>query len=106
MNATEILEIRLHRLEAEVNAAGRNKIQFCQERVQRNSMSFIGGNGLLYVTLSFYEFDISLSGKSLQTQMYPFMRDLCGKECDGYKQTKKLSGRRMCHSGESGTSRS
>jgi hypothetical protein len=26
--------------------------------------------------------------------MYPFMRDLCGRECDGYKQTNARLGKK------------
>jgi hypothetical protein len=45
MDATEILKTRLRRLEAEVNAAGRNKIEFKQQKVKTENMSFVGGNG-------------------------------------------------------------
>jgi hypothetical protein len=50
-------------------------------------MSFTGGNGTIYIQPFNSEYDISLSGKSIEKQMYQFMCDLYGKR-EGYKQTK------------------
>jgi hypothetical protein len=93
METTEILKARLLKLEAKINEDGRNKIQYHEQHEDKKNMSFTGGNGRLYVTPSSEGYDISLSGKLLQSQMYPFMRDLCGKECDGYKQTNQKIGK-------------
>lgn len=51
-------------------------------------MSFIGGNGRIGIQPFHSEYDVSLSGKSVEKQMYKFMCDLCGKNPNGYKQTK------------------
>ena len=52
-------------------------------------MSFSGGNGRIWITPSLDGYDISLSGASLQKQMYPFMKDRVGRDCDGFKQRNK-----------------
>jgi hypothetical protein len=36
--------------------------------------------------------DISLSGKSIQQEMYDYMRNLCGKERDGFIQPNQPRG--------------
>jgi hypothetical protein len=93
MKNIEVLKNRLLQLEAEVNSNGEIKIQFHQQSVQKKHMCFLGGNGRLWVSPSSDGYDITLSGKSLENQMYTFMRNLCGKECDGYKQTNAKIGK-------------
>lgn len=94
MNPTEILKNLLLQLEAEINSTGVHKIQFHQQRVKQNHMGFLGCNGRLWISPSSLGYDIELSGKSLEKQMYPFMQSLCGRECDGYKQKNAKLGKK------------
>jgi hypothetical protein len=50
-------------------------------------MSFSGGNGRIWVSPFHEQYDICLSGKSIEKQMYSYRRDLCKKNNDGFKQT-------------------
>ena len=93
MKQAEILKNRLMQLVDEANTSPEINIQFNQQRVVKEHMSITGGNGRLYITPSVDGYDISLSGISIEKKMYAFMRDLCGKECDGYKQLNKKIGK-------------
>ena len=84
----EDLRKRLLALQNEINAATA-RIQLHQQSVIRANMSFSGGNGRIWITPSLDGYDISLSGASLQKQMYPFMKDRVGRDCDGFKQRNK-----------------
>ena len=56
-------------------------------------MSFTGGNGRLRVAPTSDAYDVALVGKSLVKQMYGFMRNLCGRDCDDYKQKNERLGK-------------
>jgi hypothetical protein len=73
---------------------GSLKITFNQQARQKKNMSFCGGNGRLWVQPVTEGYDVSLSGKSLEKQMYGFMSNLCDRECDGYKQTNMNKGKK------------
>ncbi len=88
------LKLRLQELVGEVNATNAGCLKFHQQQKTEGNMSFIGGNGRLYVQPSSLGYDISLSGKSLEKEMYPFMRELCGSECTGYKQPNRSIGKK------------
>lgn len=88
MGNTRILKSKLIELEQQVNSNSAYNIKFRQQQVTKENMSFSGGNGRIYIQPFHSEYDISLSGKSVEKQMYKFMCDLCGKNHDGYKQTK------------------
>ena len=90
----ENLRDRLAALEQEINSSGQYNIQLHQQNVHKHHLSFSGGNGRIWISPKAEGYDISLSGKSLERQMYPFMRDLCGRECDGYKQTNERLGKK------------
>lgn len=91
----EIVRKQLEKLVEDINAAqGNAKIKFNCQVKQTKNMSISGANGRLAVQPSDDGYDISLSGKSIQKQMYPFMRDLCGKESDGYKQLNARLGKK------------
>ena len=70
-----------------------NEVQFHQQDVVKKHMAIIGGNGRLCIHPTSTGYDIGLSGKALEINMYGFMRDLCQKECTGYKQTNKRIGK-------------
>lgn len=83
----EILSKKLEELVEQINASNSiYQIEFNRQSQATEKMSLSGANGRLGVSPSGVGYDISLSGKSIQHQMYGFMRDLCGKDCDGYKQ--------------------
>ena len=91
----EIVCKQLVKLVDEINSSNSNsKIKFNRQIKKTKNMSLSGANGRLWVTPSNVGYDISLSGKSIQKQMYPFMRDLCGKECDGFKQLNTKLGKK------------
>jgi len=75
-------------LEEEINFNTGCNIKFNQQKKIKEHMSFTGGNGRIGISPSLDKYDITLSGQSLEKQMYSFMSNLCGKENDGHKQTK------------------
>ena len=85
---------RLQELVDEVNATSAVCLKFHQQKKTEGNMSISGCNGRLWVQPSSLGYNISLSGKSLEKEMYPFMRQLCGKECTGYAQTNKRIGKK------------
>jgi hypothetical protein len=84
MKNTEALKNKLLQLQSEVNANPLHNIEFKQQKKDKKNMSFVGGNGRIYIQPFHSEYDISLSGISIEKQMYQFMCDLCGKR-EGYK---------------------
>ncbi len=91
------VKVQLIALEAEVNSqldSGFVRIKFQQQLEKDANMSFIGGNGRIYIQPSALGYDISLSGKSLEKEMYSFMHKLCGQECTDYKQKNKSKGKK------------
>ena len=91
----DILKSLLEKLVDSINSdQGNLKIRFNQQVKQTKNMSLTGGNGRLYVQPAIDGYDISLSGKSLENEMYGFMRSLCNKDCDGYKQLNKRLGKK------------
>ena len=87
-NQTDILKSKLLLLESEILASGANSIKLNQQFVTKANMSFSGGDGRIYIQPASDGYDVSLSGRSLQSQMLKFMTDICGKSPDGHKQTK------------------
>jgi len=55
-------------------------------------MSISGANGRVWIQPSTAGYDVSLSGESLEKQLYTFMKELFGHECNGYKQTNNNEG--------------
>jgi hypothetical protein len=88
MKNTEILKNKLLQLQSEVNINPLHNIKFEQQEAKKENMGFIGGNGKIYIQPFHSEYDISLSGKSIEKQMYQFMCDLCGKR-EGYKHKSR-----------------
>ena len=68
------------------------KLGFSQQKKKTKNMSIVGGNGRLRIKPTVAGFDISLAGKSLEREMYPFMSQLFGRNHDGYKQRNKNKG--------------
>ncbi|NEX11348.1 hypothetical protein CR161_00145 [Prosthecochloris sp. ZM] len=96
MTANEIKE-RLIELVAEVNVGKLPKtgeLAFHQQRVTTGNLSvyLTKGIGRIYVQPNSSACDVSLSGKVIEVEMYPFMRELFGDECDGFKQTNRNKG--------------
>jgi hypothetical protein len=93
----EVVKKQLEKLVDEINFSNGNyKLKVNQQVVKTENISIYGANGRLYVkpAISMDSYDISLSGKSLQNQMYSFMCDLVGRECDGYKQINARLGKK------------
>ena len=88
LHRTEILRKKLEQLQTEVNTFGDNLIQLHQQDRTKGNLSFSGREGRIYVQPISEGYDISLSGKVLEEDMFPFMADLCGTPQDGYKQTR------------------
>ncbi len=96
MNKNEIKK-RLLELVIEINTLKHPEIGelvFHQQKIATGNMSVYlsQGIGRIYVQPSSIGCDISLSGQVIEKEMYPFMRKLFGKECDGFKQRNRNSG--------------
>jgi len=96
MKCTEVLKKNLIHLADEVNTEIGSNIKFNQQRKKKGNMSFSGANGRIWINPFHEQYDISLSGKSIEKQMYDFMCNLCGKGSDGFKQTKPNQTRTIC----------
>jgi hypothetical protein len=86
MDAVEQLAEQLKQLETELHQEGKVFISFNQQQVKKGNMSFSGANGRIWITTVQGCYDVCLSGHSLTRQMSPFMRQLVGRDCHGYKQ--------------------
>ena len=87
----ETTKERLLQLNEEINLLSLTKnIQFHQQTVVKKHMALKGANGTLWIVPNQSSYDICLSGKLLVAEMTTFMRQLCGKDCSGYKQTKPI----------------
>jgi len=96
MNQCEIKE-RLQELVVEVNAEKLPRVgalAFDQQQVTTANMSvrLTHGTGRMYVQPSRSGCDVSLSGLVVEGEMYPFMCELFGRECNGYKQRNSNKG--------------
>ncbi len=87
MKNTKILKNKLIQLENDINSNPGFNIKLNQQGKTKEKMSFSGGNGRVWISPFHEQYDIALSGKSLVIEMYNFMRELCGRVPDGYKQT-------------------
>jgi hypothetical protein len=91
----EIVYKKLEVLTDEINTSNANyNINLDRQTRNTKRISLTGANGRLGVYPSTIGYDISLSGKSIEEEMYPFMRDLCGRECDGYIQKNTKLGKK------------
>jgi hypothetical protein len=88
----DILKEKLIRLVEEINASTSSTVIFKQQLKVKTNMSFFGCNGRIYIQPSSVGYDVSLSGKSVEKTLYPLLKKLFGKECDGYKQTNGNTG--------------
>ncbi|MBC8523833.1 MAG: hypothetical protein ISR54_06885 [Chlorobium phaeobacteroides] len=96
MNEREIKE-HLHELIAEINSSEmlkKGELAFHQQKVATGNMFvyLTKGIGRMYVQPNSSACDVSLSGKVIEVEMYPFMRELFENECDGFKQTNRNNG--------------
>ena len=93
MSKAEIIKAQLISLLNEINTKnGNEKLKFNQQKVELGNMSLSGANGRLRVTPSNIGYDVSLSGKSLESNLYNRFKELFGCECHGYKQTNRHTG--------------
>ncbi len=88
MKHTDALKKKLIQLADEINSNKNGNIKFNQQKITKDNMSFSGGNGRIWVVPFHDQYDICLSGISIEKQMHGFMCNLCSKSQDGYKQTK------------------
>jgi predicted HNH restriction endonuclease len=80
---------RLEKFLKTINTASpTNQFKLQQQDKKKEHIFVAGGNGRLAVQPMSKGYDIGLSSQSLVGEMYGFMVRLCGRECDGYKQTK------------------
>lgn len=90
----ETLKVTLQNLVELVNSLSpENTITFNQQDETKENMSLTGGNGRLIVEPRKNAYDIGLSGKNIQIEMYDFMSELCGSRCTGYKQKNQKIGK-------------
>ena len=89
----DIIKKQLLKLVDELNEnIGHQKIEFTQQVKTKGNMSLCGGNGRMWINPSSVGYDVSLSGKSIEKQLYSSMKDIFGKDCDGFKQTNNNTG--------------
>jgi len=69
-------------------------VEFHQQDVTKKNMCIKGCNGRIWIEPTSKGYDISLSGNSLEKEMYGFMAELYERECDGYKQLNKRIGQK------------
>ena len=74
---------KINQISSDVN------LEFHQQNVTKKHMCIKGCNGSIWIQPTLNGYDISLSGISLEKEMYGFMKELYEKECDGYKQLNK-----------------
>ncbi|KUL30586.1 hypothetical protein [Chlorobium limicola] len=96
MNEREIKD-HLHELIAEINSSEmlkKGEMAFHQQKVATGNMSvyLTKGIGRIYVQPRSIGCDVSLSGKVLEAEMYPFMQKLFEKESDGFIQLNRNKG--------------
>ncbi len=60
-----------------------------QQKITKGNLYIYGRNGRLFIQPLSEEIDVSLSGISLVEEMYPFMKRLCGRDCDDFKHRNK-----------------
>lgn len=78
---------KLQKLLVQINASrATSKLKFNQQVKITSHMSLSGGNGRIWINPHREGIDVSLSGQSLEKQMYGFMFRLFGRDCDGFKQ--------------------
>ncbi len=92
MNEDTIRNHIKHVIENINTQRGDVKLSFAQQKKKTENMSIVGGNGRLRIKPTANGFDMSLAGKSLEREMYPFMNQLFGRNHDGYKQRNKNKG--------------
>ncbi len=93
MSDVDILKSKLNRLVDDFNESSLIiKLAFNQQSKVLENMSISGANGRLWVQPSSIGYDISLSGKSLESNYYNSMKAIFGRDCDGYKQTNRNTG--------------
>ena len=89
----EELKENLLVLVSEINASRVTpKINFNQQNKTTSNMSLTGGNGRIWIQPHTEGMDVSISGQSLEKQMYGFMLSLFRRDCDGYKQRNATKG--------------
>ncbi len=85
---TDILEKQLRNLVSESNSdVGFEKLKFNQQSVRRENMSLTGGNGRIWIQPSAIGYDVSLSGKSVEKELYETFKHIFGATHTGYKQS-------------------
>jgi len=93
MSKVDILKYKLLELVNEINKKEKDiKLMFNQQDVKVENMSVSGANGRLYVFPISTDYDVSLSGESLELSAYAAMQELFGKEHDGFKQPNSNTG--------------
>jgi hypothetical protein len=85
-NKIQELEFKLRELVKEINASINPHVSFDQQRKKKEHMSLIGCNGRMFILPTSTGYDVSISGMSVEKNLYPFLKDLFGKDCDGYRQ--------------------
>ena len=94
MNIKE-LKLKIDILVEEINSlSAQNLVYPDQQKIVKENITIRGEKGTHFYRTSLYiqphkssnKIDICLHGKLLEKEMYKFVSDLCGKQCDGYKQ--------------------
>ncbi|MGY6214589.1 hypothetical protein ACW73L_05435 [Methylolobus aquaticus] len=93
MNQIDRLAELLKTLERTLHESGCSHLRFNQQRIAKENMSFSGANGRIWIQPVNGGYDISISGKGLTSEVTPALVTLCGRKCDGYKQTNKKLGK-------------
>jgi len=92
VESTTTAKSLLKQIVAEANAVGTAHLTLHQQDKIKEHISIRGAVGTLWIEPRSKHYDISLSGKVLEAQLYGPMSVLCGAECNGYKQTNQTKG--------------
>jgi len=85
---TKVLQYQLENTVMELNALiDHDKLKFNQQKAVKKHMSISGRNGRVWITPSSVGYDVSLSGKSVEKQLYPTFKIIFGSLHHGYKQS-------------------
>ena len=93
MSQIDRLAAQLKSLERELHESGSTHVRLNQQRISRENMSFSGANGRIWIQPANGAYDISLSGRALVNELGPAIQSICGRQCDGYKQTNRRLGK-------------
>jgi hypothetical protein len=83
---TEALKEKLISLVKEINVSINPSVSFDQQLKIKKHMSLIGCNGRMFVLPTPTGYEVSIYGISVEKNLYPYLKDLFGRDCNGHRQ--------------------